>query len=1082
MAGRDTSFKKFGSYLLLATAVSSLTVKVAHAGDLTISTARTTPARTAAADGSGPGSVVVEAAGSIAVADPTIITLNSDHSVTNRGALSSTAEANANGILVDMTANRTGSILNVGQIAIQGPLTGSAQLNKTVSNVGIRLTGPGTFTGSVTNDAGGYIGVGGNGSTGILIGSTLIGDLTSNGVIEAASADSYGIATTGRMVGNFNMGGAISAAATNGVGVYIGGGIEGAFVHSGTITAGNPERLTSPDGIRIERTSPLPAKAGVWVASSISDGFAISGNGFTVAEQQVSADAAAATPIDASVNTYGPGPAVLIGQGGPSGASNIVIGRRGDNEYSFINSGILTASGAIAGTNAVAVNIEGQSSNGTIYTTTLTGGFSNAGGDINSVALDATATGVRIGGYAIMPTLNNSGDIGVATTDSTTNTATGAVGNKGGSAYGILIEQNAQVRTLLNSGKILVTSDGLTSGAYGVVDRSGSVTAFANTNNIITTLAAGGTGERIAVDFRANTAGMAFSNSGTITGDVLLGGGSQTMTIRGTGTINGNVVFQAGTSKAGASVLDMNGGTITGRVDLGNGNGGVILAGAKARGGFTMGTGTLGRFTASASDFSLLSAGPLRVETATFSNGSRVNFDISGTTGAPLLFASGNVSISADTKLVTTITGILEGRQVYTLIDAGTLTLGAPLSQLTEVPASYMNNIAFALNPTDSSQLQLTVERRTAAALGLGPNMTAVYNNLGPALNQDTAVATALSGLTTQADFENGLSQLMPDSSGAILQTALSSAEASSAMIRRRLLGVARGGAPDHARGDIASFWVQALGNYGKQNGSGEQNGFSYWGLGIALGADFPVDRTGNTTVGVSFVESWHSVSLNVSEHSPVQFYSTQLHGYAHHKAGPLYIQGIAGGAYNTYDQPQRAVDFGGLDREAVGKWSGYQYNGSVEAGYLLQRGVYEFGPYARLSYLNITENGYTETGGGAGVNLDVDDRKGESLRGSAGFVVNRNFLLSYDSYVEAQFRGGFTREFMTDPVQVSARFASGGPTFLNVGNEWGANRFTTGIGIAHKDSYSSVSLDYDAEIASGYLSHTAAVTIRFRF
>ena len=39
-------------------------------------------------------------------------------------------------------------------------------------------------------------------------------------------------------------------------------------------------------------------------------------------------------------------------------------------------------SGAIAGTNALAVNIEGQSLGGTTYTTTLTGGFSNDGGDI----------------------------------------------------------------------------------------------------------------------------------------------------------------------------------------------------------------------------------------------------------------------------------------------------------------------------------------------------------------------------------------------------------------------------------------------------------------------------------------------------------------------------------------------------------------------------------------------------------------------------------------------------------------------------------------------------------------------------
>jgi uncharacterized protein with beta-barrel porin domain len=1082
MAGRDTSIKKFGSYLLLATAVSSLTVKVGHAGDLTVTTARTTPASTAAGDGSGPGNIVLESEGSIVVTDPTAVTINSDHSVINRGGISTSAETNATGVLVDLSSNRAGGLQNFGQLVVQGPAAGSTNLNVTTSNAGIRLTGPGTFTGTISNEVGGLVGVGGNGSSGILLESTLIGDLTNNGLIEVTGAESYAIRTTGHIVGNLNTGGAMAAAVTNGVGVYVGGGIEGAFVHSGSLTVGSPERITSPDGIRIERTAPLPAKAGLWVASSITDGFQISGNRFTFAQQQTSAEAAAATPIDATIETYGPGPAVLISPGGPGAATNIVLGVRGDSGYSVLNQGMLTSSGAIAGTNALTVNIEGQSIGGTTYTTTLTGGFSNDGGDINAVALDATATGVRVGSFAIVPTFNNSGDIGAATTDSTTNTATGAVGTKGGSAYGLVIEQNAQVRTVLNSGKITATSDGITSGSYGIIDRSGSVVTFANDGEIITNLAAGSTGERVGVDFRANTAGMAFRNGGIITGAVFLGGGHQSLSMTAGSRINGNVVFQAGALKTGTSVVDLNGGTVTGRIDLGNGNGGVTLAGASALGGFTMGTGTLAHFTASSSELSLLSAGPLRAETASFINGARVNFDISGNSGAPLLLTNGNVTISGDTKLVTTITGILEGRQVHTLIDAGTLTLGAPLSQMTEVPASYMNNVAFGLAANDPSVLELTVERRSASALGLGPNMTAVYDSLAPALNQDTAVATALSGLATQADFNNGLRQLMPDSSGAILQTALSSAEASTAMIRRRLLGVARGGAPDHSRGDIASFWVQSLGNYGAQSDRGEQNGFSYWGLGIALGADFPVDRSGNTTLGLSFVESWHSVSLKVSQHSPVQFYSTQLHAYAHHKAGPLYLQGIAGGAYNTYDQPQRAVTFGGLDRKAVGKWSGYQYNGSVEAGYLLQRGLFEFGPYARVSYLNILENGYTETGGGLGVNLEVDDRTGESLRGSAGFVVNRNILLSYDSYIEAQFRGGFTREFMNDPVAVSARFASGGPTFTNVGNVWGENRFTTGIGIAHKDSYSSVSLDYDAEIASGFLSHTAAVTIRFRF
>lgn len=1082
MAGQGATLKRFGSYLLLATAVSSLTVRVAHAGDVTVSSARTTPASTAAGDGNGPGNIVVETAGSIAVSEPTAVTLNSDHGVTTRGPISTTAESNATGILVDASANRTGVVDNYAAVTIPGPGENSSLLNSIVSNAGIRLSGPGTFTGSITNNAGGIITVGGNGSSGVLIGSTMVGNVANHGVIDIVGADSYGIQTTGRIFGAVTSGGAISSIGTNGVGVYLGGGVDGAYIHSGAIIAGNPERLYSPDGVRIERTVPIPARAGIWIASNIGEGFQVTGNRYTIAQQQVDADAAVATPVDATVETYGPGPAVHITQGGPAGAlADITIGRRPDTDYAFINQGILTSSGAIAGTNAVTVNIEGLSSGGAAYTTTLEGGFWNDGGDINAISLDAAATGVRIGDLGIVPTVNNAGDITVATTDSTTNTATGAVGNLGGSAYGIVIEQAGRVDTLLNSGRITVTSDGLSSGSYGIIDRSGTVAAFVNSGQITTVLAAGSTGPATAIDFSANAIGTTFTNSGTITGNVLLGGGHQALSTTADSTITGSVAFQSGAAKTGTSVVNMNGGTITGRIDLGNGDHAVTLAGASALGGFTQGTGTLSTFAAASSEFSLLSAGPLRTQAAAFTGETRVNFDISGPTDTALLRVDGLATISTDTRLYTTITGILEGRQVYTLIDAGTLAIDATLDEITSVPVSFMNDIEFALSPSDPNLLQLTVERKSAEALGLGPNMTAVYDSFAAALNQDTAVATALSGLATQADFVSGLRQLMPDSSGAILQTAINSQDMNAGLIRRRMLGVARGGAPDHARGDVASFWVQALGNYGDQSARGEQAGFSYWGLGIALGADFPVSRSGNTTLGVSFVESWHSVSLNVAAHSPVQFYSTQLSAYTHHQAGNLYIQGTAGGAYNTYDQ-ERGVTFGGLDRHAIGKWSGYQYSGTLEAGYLVRRGLYELGPYARVAYLKIHENGYTETGGGTGVNLAIDDRNGESFRGTAGFVLNRNFLLSYDSYVEAQFRGGFTREFMGDPVAVTARFVSGGPAFTNLGNAWSKNRIATGIGIAHKDSYSSVSLDYDAEVASGFLSHTAAVTVRFRF
>src|SRR6185436_12589248 len=98
-------------------------------------------------------------------------------------------------------------------------------------------------------------------------------------------------------------------------------------------------------------------------------------------------------------------------------------------------------------------------------------------------------------------------------------------------------------------------------------------------------------------------------------------------------------------------------------------------------------------------------------------------------------------------------------------------------------------------------------------------------------------------------------------------------------------------------------------------------------------------------------------------------------------------------------------------------------------------------------------------------VNLIVGEKNPEaSSRGSAGFTFDRNFPIYFDSYVELEARADYTREFTKGAVALNASFASGSPTFVNVGNLRDPNRFKIGFGIAGKDSYSSISLDYDIE------------------
>ncbi len=1086
------------SVLLASAAASALNISSSFAADLTITDARTTPVDTTTGDGTGPGNITISSTGSLSVTADSAATINSSNSVSLAGAVTNAKESNATGVLALTTKNGvanniTGSISNLSSINVTGPATSSTLITTDVFNAGIKVSGLGTFTGNIVNDykvdtttslaSSGSISVGGHASSGILVQSNLVGSVTNRGAITVYGNHSYGIATTGRITGSLLADGNIYVGSTDNVGVYVGGGIDGTATISGGITAGTGAILTSPDGIKVTTIDATPAKAGVWVASDITQGLTVTGNRMTRAEESADPTAAGlATPIDANIAVVG-GPAVLIMQGGLNTTlSNITIGA-GAEGYAFRNAGNILEDATVKGLAASAITIQGASSGGTNYATTLTGGLWNDKGNIETTGQDAQAVAVRIGNYGIVPRIQNDGDIFASAIDSSTNPLTGAAGTKGGDAYGVLIDPLGSVSTFTNTGRIIVTAQGQASNVYGVIDKSGTLTSFTNTGFMNNVLQLGGTGKITGVDLRANTSGITFSNTGTIVGEVYLGAGNSSVSIVGKdASVTGGITFQAGATKSGNNTLTVNAGTVFGLMDVGNGTHTVTLTnGANAKGGLAQGTGAL-TFSMDASQVRFLSGHPINASSATITGASTVTFDIDNSAASlpnGILQSAGTVSIGAASKIVGEFTGLIDGQKAITVIRAGTLALGAPLSQIATSPNSFINSSSFSISPTNPNTLLLNVRRKSAAELGLGPNGAAVYDNFTTALNQDVPLVTAISAIQTAADFTAGLRQLMPDSSGALQQASLNNQDMASGAIRRRLVGVARNGMPDHAAGDVSSFWAQALGDFSNQKAHGEQAGFDVWGLGIAVGADMPTfDNT--TNLGISFTETWHSTNLKVSLHSPVQFYNTQVNLYGRYSGDALYIQASGGGGYNTYNQ-RRKVIIGDVTRTAVGKWKGYEYGGEVEVGYATRFSAYELTPFVRGAYLKTRENGYTETGGGTGIDLTVGDRNPENARASAGFTLDRDFPIYYDSYVEAEIRGNFTREFMNDPYGVTAQFAVG-PSFTNFSTERSPNRANVGVGVAHKDSYSSVSVDYDAEISKGYLAHKVAVTARFRF
>jgi len=1146
--GRRSKFAESTSTFALATVLASTGV---YADDLTISSSVGTAVSTSTAN-NGPGDIVIVPGGAVAVTTPIAVTIDSNNTIINGGTIDTSVESGAVGIRGMLTApdgvsplNLTSSILNTGAIALPGPATTSTLYNTNVFNAGIRLDGPGTFTGNITNDVGGSISVGGNSSYGVQIGSSLIGTITNNSTISVTGINSIGIMTTAPVNGSIVNTGTISSPNLGGAGIYVGAPMTGSIQIGGT--TGTP--ATATGGTISVGTAPttdssgnpvyqVPGAAAIWAAGNINQGMLITGNGYTKNQEtptvppgqevtingqrytagQTYADPNISTVGESTISSVAGGPALLIKPGGPGGLQNVEIGALpsttlngptgiagASGPYSIVNQGNIIASSSLPrNTNANAVNpytnpfgilttspgttyvnvpglastgvdVEGVVSNGVVYTSKLDGGFYNAGGNVDVSAANATATGFNVANHGSVSVINNAGDILVTALDTTFDPNLAAPGNLGGNAYGVLVDSTSTLNSFINSGRLLVYSQGGGYSAYGVLDQSGTLSNFVNTGSIGESISPyNTTGKIVAVDLSANTTGVNFTNSGSIYGPVHLGSGLNTVSYTAGSTQTGDLSFTGGTN-----TLSFNNSTLAGNITLGGGASNVSITNNSIVTGGLTSTGTA-NLTVSGSQLIIPDTQLVKVTNASFDSKSKVTFDLNGTGAATgVIQATGNVSVANGAILDPIFTGIVQNTQTINLISSGQLTLGAPPASFFPTSTSYVNAYTIQLDPNNPNNLQLVARRRTPTEMGLGTNMSAAFTGSLAALEQDQPVSGAIAGQSTKAQFLAAFNQLMPDTTDAWRQAALSNQNMALGAVRRRLQGIPN--ATDTNEGELASVWAQGIGTVASASPGGPsdtQPGYSYWGLGIAVGADMPLGKNGK--VGANVTETFTSVDLGVSPNSFLLIYSSQLNLYARENFGRFYVEGVGGGGLDNYSQ-RREVTIDTFKRIATGKTNGYQAGGSVEAGVRLEGGSIAIVPYIRAGYLTLHEDGYSEKNGGAGLDLTNGSRDTSSLRTTAGFNLSKDYPLYYDSNLETDFRGSVTHDFKNDPLTYTSQFTASNTPFTVTSLPHGPNIYSFGFGIGHKDSFSAITLDYDAEFTGHLMTHTAAVTLRFR-
>lgn len=756
-------------------------------------------------------------------------------------------------------------------------------------------------------------------------------------------------------------------------------------------------------------------------------------------------------------------------------------------DYSIRNTGSIFSVGYVNGTPAVAIGLEGAS----LANSVTLSGIHNQGGTIQATSAEDDATAIEIGAFSTVTNATTAGIVndasstilGSIVSDTTAGVATGihvaadgtldaidnsgtirgsSSGDVGGDAFAIDVDALGSLTTITNKSGGLISALALSDGTTGTAirDQAGSLTDIVNNGIISATGTA--TGQAVALDLQSATANTTVTNTGTISGEILLGGGTyqidssdglilSAITVDiGTATIDltGDAVLTASSTLTNAGILNVTAATGT-TVNAAANN--LNVTNIEFNSGSTFAT-SYDTATATAS-------GNIVADNATLHDGTTVNVTLTsylGTATPTLTLVETSTSLNFDTPA-----------------DTSGLIIGG-------IGAGY-NAVLNLIN--GNSDLTVTLSRKTAAQLGLSDNATILYNSSVDALEADTTFGAAVGNLATVGEVVDLYNQMLPDLSGARETIALRMQDISAGFVNDRLgilrtkdQGAGYGGGKYYDRYRRAGLWAQQ--SVSSEKGDGGLGTQALEGTLYALAVGYDKRGKGGDVWGGSLTYAAMSYDAGLTMQDNLA-QSTMLQGYYAMNRGPFFWDTVGSLAYNTYET-KRVVTAGAVKRTAEGDWTGYQGGLSSQLGYTALLGPIAIRPSVGASYTYLSQQAYSESGGGAGVNLSIDSSTYQSLRANAELRVSGIFSKS-PQFVPF-IRGGISHELLDEAVETSGSFLSTGSRFTLQGESLDTDVPYVGAGLSVVGGYSRLTVEYTGQLGSKFTSHQGVATFSLMF
>jgi hypothetical protein len=407
--------------------------------------------------------------------------------------------------------------------------------------------------------------------------------------------------------------------------------------------------------------------------------------------------------------------------------------------------------------------------------------------------------------------------------------------------------------------------------------------------------------------------------------------------------------------------------------------------------------------------------------------------------------------------------------QTYTVLrttGSGTLTAGTfDNSSITNAPwlftatATYVPPAAAG----DPSAIDLTVARKTAAQIGFNAAEAAALDAVLAAAPNNIGIQNALLAQYTEAGLKSVYDQLLPNQSQGLFDSLDSAAQAIGAMVST---------APEAAsRVAGTSLWVQEINE--RVDRSGEQTEGSYSKLFGVVGG-YEVAGAGGGAAGLTLAYI-NANELDSGSEIGTGTVASMVEAGAYYRRtlGRFALSARVGVGYSWFSEDRVFANTTTINNSTTGteltaraKWGGLFYDGHVQVGFeqpLFDR--FYVRPEISADYLRLDEDGYSESGGGDGFDLNVAAQHSTRFSGQAIMVIGRQW--GGAAWLRTEVRGGFREVFSGDVGDTVAAFNGGNPFTLAPDDDKGGWA-TVGFSLKGGSQYSYLAVEGDLDYRQG--------------